>query len=79
MILRDLATAHPSLRCGTRAVTGSDSIAWQDHRTHDPGTVVPAGQHLTEAAERALLCQTAGSHERGSDDRQGRATASGLP
>ena len=32
MILRDLITTHPSLRRGTRAVTGGSSAAGQDHQ-----------------------------------------------
>ena len=52
VVLRDLVTAHRSLRRSTRAATGGNHTAGQDHRTHDPGNPVPAGQHRTQAAGR---------------------------
>jgi len=78
VILRDLLTAHLSLQCETRAV-GGNSAAGQDHRTLIPGTGAQPDSTRHRRQGGAPLRQAAGSHERGSDDRQGTATAARPP
>jgi hypothetical protein len=79
VILRDLITAHLSLRCATRAATGGNRTTGQDHQTLVPGNPVPPDSTAHRPQSGTPGHRAAGSRECGSDDRQGPATAACPP